>query len=178
MKILKRIGIVLIAVIMLAVLYFVYGLYINPKSPKGAARYENGDTEISIHYYRPLKRDRLIFGSQEDGALVPYGAYWRLGANLITRIKTNKNLALANRELDAGTYGLYTYPYKDHWVLVVHENFRGFSAAEPDPSGVLMKINITTQTLEEPLERFTIYFKEQNIRMRWDTTQVLIPFSE
>ena len=178
MKFLKRTGIVLLSLVLLAILYFAYGLYINPKSPKGVASYEKETTKISIDYYRPFKRDRLIFGSQEDGALVPYGMYWRLGANLITQIKTNKNLTLANRELAAGTYGLYTYPYKDHWVLVVHKNHTGFSASEPDPAGVLMKINLPTQTLEEPKEQFTIDFKDQNIRLRWDTTQVLIPFSE
>ena len=178
MKILKRIGIILLSIIVFAVLYFAYGLYINPKSPKGAATFEKGNTEITVRYYRPYKRDRLIFGTQEDGALVPYGIYWRLGANLKTRITTNKDLTLANRQLAAGTYGLYTYPFKDHWVLIVHENHSGFSAAEPDPTGILMKINIPTQTLEEPLEQFTVDFKEQNIRMRWDTTQVLIPFSE
>ena len=178
MKILKRVGIGLLSIVLLVIGYFIYGLYINPKSPKGAAAYENGDTEIQIRYYRPYKRDRLIFGSQEDGALVPYGMYWRLGANLTTRIKTNKDLAFANRQLPAGSYGLYTYPYADHWVLVVHKNHSGFSASEPDPDGVLMKINIPTQSLEEPLEQFTIDFKDQNLRMRWDTTQILIPFSE
>ncbi len=92
MKTIKRILLIVLSLVVLAGIYFIYGLYINPKSPKGSAKYVNGNTEIHINYYRPYKKDRLIFGALEDGALVPYGQYWRLGANLTTQLKTNKEL--------------------------------------------------------------------------------------
>ena len=41
-----------------------------------------------------------------------------------------------------------------------------------------MKLNLPVESLPEIVEQFTIDFVEQNIRLRWDTTQVLIPFSE
>jgi len=178
MKILKYSLVLLLTVVVVAAAYFVYGIYINPKSPKGMAEYSNGATSIQIRYYRPFKNDRLIFGAQQDGALVPFGEYWRLGANLTTRLQTNTDLSLASRPLPAGTYNLYTYPYQDHWMLVVHEKTGGFSNAEPDPAGIVMRINLPVEYLPETMEQFTIDFVEQNIRLRWDTTQVLIPFSE
>jgi len=178
MKILKYILLTVVSLVVIAAAFFAYGLYINPKSPKGTAEYSSGSTEIDIRYYRPFKNNRLIFGAQEDGALVPYGQYWRLGANLTTRLTTNTDLSFASRSLPAGSYGLYTYPYKDHWLLVVHEKTGGFSNAEPDPAAVVMKLNLPVESLPEVVEQFTIDFLEQNIRLRWDTTQVLIPFSE
>lgn len=176
MKILKNLLIVILSVVIIGVIYFVYGLYINPKSPSGQVEYAKDGTEINIRYYRPLKRDRLIFGTQDDGALVPFGQYWRLGANLTTRIAVNTDISFANRLLKKGSYGLYTYPYADHWMLFVHENDGGLSYNEPDSLGILMKINLPTETLENSIEQFTIDIIDQNIRMRWDTTQVLIPF--
>ena len=63
MKILKYSLVVLLTVVVVAAAYFVYGLYINPKSPKGMAEYSNGATSIQIRYYRPFKNERLIFSS-------------------------------------------------------------------------------------------------------------------
>ena len=175
MKLLKRILFVILLLVGIAGLYFIYGLYINPKSPLDHAEYKMGDTEVSIRYYRPYKNERLIFGTKEDGALVHYGEYWRLGANLTTKLKTNTELSFAGRLLKAGTYGLYTYPEKDNWVVVVHTKTGGFSFAEPDSSGIIMKINTATQVLDKSLEQFTIDFVDNYLRMRWDTTQVTIP---
>ena len=61
---------------------------------------------------------------------------------------------------------------------MVHEKTGGFSNVEPDPAAVVMKFNLPVESLPEVIEQFTIDFVEQNIRLRWDTTQVLIPFSE
>lgn len=175
MKILKRIIILLLLLAGIVGLYLVYSLYINPKSPLGHAEYKNGDTEINIRYYRPFKNDRLIFGAKADDALVPYGEYWRLGANLTTKMEINKRISIGGRSLEAGTYGLYAYPQKENWVLVVNTKTGGISFSEPNPEGVLIKINAATQSLEEPLEQFTIDFVDNFLRMRWDTTQVTLP---
>jgi hypothetical protein len=177
MKTIKRIFLFLLPLIGVAGLYFIYGLYINPKSPLGHVDHTLGETEINIRYYRPYKKDRLIFGTKEEGALIPYGEYWRLGANLTTKIKVSKAISFAGRPLDAGTYGLYAYPEKENWVIVVHTKTGGFSALEPDPAGVIMKVNTATQNLDKPLEQFTIDFVDNYLRMRWDTTQITLPIN-
>ena len=95
MKALKIIIGVVVSLIVLAGLFFVYSLYVNPKSPLGLAEYIDGDKEITVRYYRPFKKDRLIFGDSAEGALVPYGVYLRLGANLTTKLTTNQDLDFA-----------------------------------------------------------------------------------
>ena len=175
MKILKRIFLGILALLLLGGLYFVYGLYINPKSPLGSAHYEKENQTIDIRYYRPYKNDRLIFGDKNENALVPFGLYWRLGANLTTKLTATSDFTFAGRSLPAGSYGLYTYPYAENWVMVVHRNSGGFSAAEPDSEGIVMKVNVPVQTLDSPVEQFTIDFVDHYLRMRWDTTQVVIP---
>ena len=106
---------------------------------------------------------------------MPFGSYWRLGANLTTKLTTNKDLNLAGRLLPKGTYGLYVYPYAENWVLYVHTKTGGFSAVEPDPSGILMKINLPVQQVEQPVEQFTMDFIDNALRMQWDTTKVVLP---
>lgn len=64
MKAIKIIVGILVGFVVIAAAYFAYALYINPKSPMGSAAYSNGDKEISVRYYRPYKKDRLILVKQ------------------------------------------------------------------------------------------------------------------
>ena len=177
MKALKVIIGAVIGLIIIAGLFFVYALYINPTSPKGKASYKNGDKSIHVRYYRPFKKERLIFGGAAQGALVPYGTYWRLGANLTTKISTNQDLIIEGRTLPKGSYGLYTYPYADHWEVYVHNKTWGISYKEPAADGIVMKFKVAVQSTEEAVEQFTIDFVESSLRMCWDTTKVVIPIN-
>ena len=177
MKPIKIILGILISSLILVGSYFAYNLFINPISPRESVKYKSEGKEISISYYRPYKKERLIFGEAAEGALVPYGKYWRLGANLTTKIITNNDLDITGRKLPKGTYGLYTYPYAENWMLVIHETTGRISFSEPDSKGILMKINIPVQAIDNPLEQFTIDFVGSSIRMRWDRTKVIIPIN-
>ena len=177
MKVFKIIIGILLSLVILIGSFLAYNLFINPKSPKDVAEFKKDDKEISVQYYRPYKNERLIFGELDNGALVPYGSYWRLGANLTTKITTNKNLNFAGRNLPRGTYGLYAYPYAENWIVIVHEKTGRISLTEPDSKGILMKINLPVQKLDKSLEQFTIDFVESSLRMRWDNTKVVIPIN-
>ena len=177
MKPIKIILGILLSLFILGISYFTYNLFINPISPRESVEYKNKGKEINISYYRPYKKERLIFGEATDGALVPYGKYWRLGANLTTKVITNQDLNIAGRKLPKGTYGLYTYPYAENWVLVIHETTGRISFSEPDSNGIIMKINIPVKSIDKPLEQFTIDFVGSSIRMRWDRTKVIIPIN-
>mgnify|MGYP001405255412 FL=1 len=177
MKPIKIILGILISSLILVGSYFAYNLFINPISPRESVKYKSEGKEISISYYRPYKKERLIFGEAAEGALVPYGKYWRLGANLTTKIITNNDLDITGRKLPKGTYGLYTYPYAENWMLVIHETTGRISFSEPDSKGILMKINIPVQAIDNSLEQFTIDFVGSSIRMRWDRTKIIIPIN-
>lgn len=177
MKVFKIIIGVLLSLVILTGCFLAYNLFINPKSPKDVAEFKKDDNEISVQYYQPYKNERLIFGELDNGALVPYGYYWRLGANLTTKITTNQDLNFAGRSLPKGSYGLYAYPYAENWVVIVHEKTGRISFSEPDSKGILMKINLPVQKLDKSLEQFTIDFVESSLRMRWDKTKVVIPIN-
>ena len=181
MNLFKKISIAVLILILAVVGYFYYALFINPKSPQGTAVFDKDDLKMEVTYYRPYKKGRLIFGDESQGALLPYGKYWRLGANLATKIEVNQAITFAGVELKAGSYRLYAYPQESYWELIIHTNSFGSSAQEPDPEGIIARINLEKSSLNEIVEQFTITFEEspQNIllRIRWDTTEINIPIN-
>ena len=81
----KKIFIGIGVVIIVFVLWSVYGLFFAPKkSPPATASFSDKGLDIKVSYSQPSKRGRLIFGEEKGGALLPYGKYWRLGANAAT----------------------------------------------------------------------------------------------
>ena len=172
-------GIVIFLLVVVA--YFYYNLFISPSSPKDTVTYSKDDLTIEVVYSRPFKKDRLIFGSKDDGALVPFDAYWRLGANAASTFESSKEIAFAGRSLAPGKYRLYAIPQADHWVVVLNEEAGKFGYSEPDYNKDVMRVNVASAQLLTPIEQFTIDILEGNesltLRMRWDTTAVSIPLN-
>ena len=79
----------IIGVLVLAFIGYVAYMVLNPVSPKETVSYSSEISDLEVVYSRPYKKDRLIFGSEEDGALVPFGKYWRTGANAATTFETS-----------------------------------------------------------------------------------------
>jgi hypothetical protein len=81
---------ILIGAVILVVVLGAAMAYLNYRSrtlsPSGSGTITNGDLTVSVSYSRPSVRGRVIFGTKEQNALQPYGAYWRLGANESTEI--------------------------------------------------------------------------------------------
>ena len=87
-------------------------------SPMGMARITLDDTYVKVVYSRPYKRGREnIFGTEESGALVPYGQIWRTGANEATELTTTGDLRIAGQALAAGTYSIFTVPGPEEWSV-------------------------------------------------------------
>jgi hypothetical protein len=103
----------IVGVLVIAFVGYVAYMLINRVSPKDSVGYSSDNANFEVVYSRPYKKDRLIFGSEEDGALVPFGKYWRTGANANTTFETNKDILFGDQELAAGKYGLYTFPNED-----------------------------------------------------------------
>ena len=181
MNLFKKISIAVLILILAIVGYFYYALFINPKSPQGSAVFTKDDLKMEVTYSRPHKNGRLIFGNESQGALLPNGKYWRLGANLATKIEVNQAITFAGVDLEAGSYRLYAYPQESYWELVVHADPFGLGTQETDPAGIIARINLDKINLIKVVDQFTIDFEKspKNIimRMRWDTTEINIPIN-
>lgn len=176
-KILLGIGVVFL----LFVLWIVYGLLIaTPVSPPTTATYNEGGLEISVDYSQPSKKGRLIFGEEKDGALQPYGKYWRLGANAATEIYFNKDVTFGGEPIKAGTYRMYAVPGPNTFKVTLNSEVDVFfGVAEPDPELDIVTVDTPVQKTASEVETFTIDFSGNNtdvtINFSWDQTLFTIP---
>ena len=170
----------IIGVLVLAFVGYVTYMLINPLSPKDTVGYSSDNSTFEVVYSRPYKNDRLIFGSEEDGALVPFGKYWRTGANAATTFETSSDVLFNGEELKAGKYALYTFPFANSWtVRLSSESDVFFAVSEPDRENVVLKTEVPIEKLDKPLEQFTIGFSKDStmvkMNLMWDRIGVSIP---
>ena len=175
----KKIFIGLLTIFLLIISFFIYGIYIKPKSPKGESSIKHNNLELKVSYYRPYKKNRLIFGYKKDSALVPFNEYWRLGANFATVLSSNKSISFAGKNLNSGSYRMYAIPNPESWEVFINSEAGAFRFYPPDKKNDVLSVNIPIKEMDESLEQFTIDFNKDsigiNLRMRWDKTKILIP---
>ena len=82
-------------------------------SPKASLMQNVGTTEITINYNRPGVKNRQIWG-----ALVPYDAVWRTGANEATTIQFSEDVLINGQKLAKGLYSLHTIPGRENWTII------------------------------------------------------------
>ena len=154
---LKKILIGVGALLVVLTAAFFYLNYRNrTMSPPGSASLTNDDLSVSITYSRPSVRGRLIFGTKEQGALQPYGQYWRLGANEATEITFNKDVNFNGSQVKAGTYWIYAIPQEGGFEIILNTELPPWGAFEPDHSFDLLKTRVPVEKTASSVEQFTI----------------------
>ncbi len=176
-KIFIGIGIIVIAL----VAYLLYAFFLAPrKSPAKTTTYNDRGLDIKVIYSQPSKRGRLIFGEAKDGALQPYGKYWRLGANAATEITFSKDITFAGNPINAGSYRMYAVPGATSFQISLNSELGvNFTAAgEPDYSLDVLKVDVPVESVTET-EQFVINFGSDdsgvNMDFVWDKTRVRVP---
>ena len=176
MKIL-RIILVVLAVLASAFVFFRF-YYTKSFSPSASEKFEKNDLVITVDYCHPSKKDRLIFGDEKDKALVPFGKWWRTGANEATVIKFSRDVIIAGKPLKSGTYTLFTIPEKDNWTIIFNQEVGQWGLSYDEKKNVMTVPAPSSQT-SDSAEQFKINFVEQadgaDMILHWDTTQVVIP---
>ncbi len=177
-KIFIGIGIVIIAVVG----FIVYRVMTAPRlSPTEDTGFIYNDLNIKVAYSRPYKKGRLIFGDEKDNALVPYGKYWRLGANEATQITFTKNVNFAGSPVNAGTYRMYSIPDMAVWKVVLNSELGNWGYFEPDYDLDVVKVDATAVSMPSETEQFTIGFSSDSLGVKmdflWDKTLVRVPIT-
>ncbi|BDD01574.1 DUF2911 domain-containing protein [Persicobacter psychrovividus] len=154
-------------------------------SPMDTVKYENDLFSLQITYGRPFKKDRLIFGTKEEGALVPYGEIWRTGANDATEIMVTKDITINGQPVPEGKYSVYTIPGERDWTVAINKKI-GYWGKSPvsevfEPEQDLLRVQVPSQQLAKTMDQFTMTVVPSTSAnkltwvMSWDKTQVRIP---
>lgn len=165
----------ILALIALSVSYFMKRKS-TQLSPQAKIEFSEKGLNIKIVYCQPSKKGRLIFGPLEDGALQPFGQYWRLGANEASTIETNKDLMMANHKMPKGMYSVYAIPGKETWEIGFNKVVNRWGASEPDYNKDLFSVEIPVNYTSDSKEQFTISIIKNEIIFWWDTSKAVLPF--
>ncbi|HEU0054528.1 MAG TPA: DUF2911 domain-containing protein, partial [Longimicrobium sp.] len=151
------------------------GRGMGPLSPRDSVVADVGGAHLAIDYGRPFKRGRAVVGG-----IVPLNQVWRTGANAATGFRTTRDLEIRGTTIPAGAYTLWTLPTLTGWKLIVNRE-TGQWGTEYKEAQDLARLDMDVAEVAPPVEQFTIAIDPAGeggtIRMRWDTTEVSIPFT-
>jgi hypothetical protein len=152
-------------------------------SPQAKANFEHDGVKLDIVYCRPYKKGRLIFGSKDEGALQPYGNYWRIGANEATTFETNKTLIIDGKELKTGKYQIYAVPQEENWNICWNTEWDRWGAQEAnhETDEVMVTVPVNNESSFEEQLRLSFTPPDSiggtSLVIHWDKTEVLVPIT-
>ncbi len=172
-----------VGVILLAFVAFIVYSNLFPKSPKKTTEFSDRGLDIKVSYSQPYKKGRLIFGEEKDGALQPYGKYWRLGANAATEITFSKDVNFAGKAVKAGSYRMYAVPGASTFQVSLNSELGVFlGVQEPDYTLDVVKVDVPVITTNNEVEQFVINFASDSVGVNmdfvWDKIQVRVPITQ
>jgi len=143
-------------------------------SPAGTAEVSLAGKTITINYSRPYMKGRKIMGG-----LVPYGQWWRTGADDATALKTPVDLEIGGAKVPAGSYTLYTLPSEGTWKLIINKQ-TGQWGTEYDGKQDLVRVDMKKSALPSQMEQFTVEFVQKGAKaaeliLEWEKTKLSVP---
>jgi hypothetical protein len=138
---------VLIAAVLIVSLVDAQAPLRTPRVSQGAKISQTiGLSDISISYCRPGVKGREIWG-----ALLPYDAVWRAGANEPTLITFSDDVTIEGKKLGAGTYRFVVIPSKTGgWALIFNSEVKNWGTVyEAKYDTLKIMVNPETGSNEE-----------------------------
>lgn len=171
MQLRNALALVLVMTLLSGITFAQQGLSRTWVSPKASVSQTIAFTQIDINYFRPLVKDREIWGK-----LVPYGTIWRAGANNNTTISFSTAVMVNGNELAAGTYGLHTIPGEKEWTVIFSNNNHLWGSFRYDESEDALRITVAPQSgpHQEALQ-FSFAEVSQNsatVELAWEKVRV------
>jgi len=135
-----------------------------------------GLTDIKLEYYRPSMKGRVIFGELEK-----YGKIWRTGANKNTIITFSRAVEIDGKELEGGSYAIYTKPNLESWEVYFYTDIDSWGVPEDwNTDKIALQTTVPSVKLNRTIETMTINI--DNIRessadlgIMWEQTYVAVP---
>jgi len=135
--------------------------------------------KIELNYSRPNIKGRVVF--KEKSELAPLGQVWRTGANSVTKIKFTDVVVMGGKNIDTGTYAIWTIPGKKEWTIILNKDYKnwGTQYAQADD---YFRFTVTAESMKESVETFTMQFADIKpesceIHLMWGTVAVRIPIT-
>jgi Protein of unknown function (DUF2911) len=153
---------------------FAYGQ--EPLSPPARTSVTIGGKKLTLAYSSPSIRGRKIMGG-----LVPYGRWWRTGADNATTLQTDADLDMGGLKVPKGTYTIYTLPNATEWQLIVNKQ-TGQWGTEYNQRQDLGRVKMNLAQTPALVDSLKIDLSSTGgnkglLKMTWERTEVSVPFT-
>lgn len=135
-----------------------------------------GKTQLTLNYYAPGVRGRVIWGG-----LVPFDQVWVTGAHSANKFEISSDIKINGQVIKAGIYGLFTIPGKDKWTFILNTNYEQHLSDDYDQKDDVFRLDIKPiQT--EMTQRLTFELKEKSRKegeliFNWENLSFSVPFN-
>jgi hypothetical protein len=148
----------------------------EPLSPPARTSVTINDKKLLIAYSSPFIRGRKIMGG-----LVPYGQWWRTGADNATTFQTDADLDLGGLKVPKGIYTIYTLPGASEWQLIINKQ-TGQWGTEYNQRQDLGRVKMNLAQTPALVDSFKIELlwtggNKGLLKMTWERTEVSVPFT-
>jgi hypothetical protein len=148
----------------------------EPLSPPARTSVTINGKKLIIAYSSPFIRGRKIMGG-----LVPYGHWWRTGADNATTFQTDAALDLGGLRVPKGTYTIYTLPGATEWQLIINKQTGQWGTEynqRQDLGRVKMNLTQTPALVDSfKIELLSTGGNKGLLKMTWERTEVSVPFN-
>lgn len=142
-----------------------------PASQHGTVSQTINTTVVSIAYDRPVARGRTLFGT--DG-IVASDALWTPGANRATIIEFSRDVRVADHDVPAGKYSLWTIPRDGDWTFILNRTWDTHHAIYPGDVDDVLRTELSVRQGAH-METLAYYFPvvgpyEATLHIHWGQT--------
>lgn len=145
----------------------------TPPRPSPGAKVTQtvGTTDLTVSYSRPAVKGRAIWG-----ALVPFGAPWRTGANEATQFVCSDDIMVEGQKLPAGSYALVTIPTAERWTVAFSTQKDMWGAFAYEQKNDALRVTVKPVAAEH-VERMQFSFDDPTadavtLNLRWEKLSV------
>ncbi|MDX1383167.1 MAG: DUF2911 domain-containing protein [Thermoanaerobaculia bacterium] len=135
-------------------------------SKNGRAEGTIGDASVVVTYGRPKVKGRQVWG-----ALVPYGAVWRAGADEANTVTFSTDVEVEGNAVPAGTYSLFFLPTEDEWTVILNKVANQWGAFRYDEGQDQMRAKVEPEAADH-VEELTIEVTSDGLLFRWEELAV------
>ena len=174
----KKMLLPLIAV--LACSYLTAQVPMPQASPTATVSQNFGVGKITLVYSRPSIKGRTLF--MENSDLAPVGKLWRTGANAATRLSFTDKVTFGGKDIDTGSYALYTIPGQSEWEIILNKDVNSNTGNYKQSEDVARFKVPAENSSGLNVETFTMEFlnlkpESCDLTLIWGNTIVVIPIT-
>lgn len=144
-------------------------------SPSTITMASVGKTHLHIRYHSPGVKGRVIWGG-----LVPYDQVWVTGAHTATSLQINNPISINGRQIDTGTYAIFTIPGSKEWTFILNRNHSQHLADDYSATDDVLRLQIKPEA-NDMTQRLSYEISSTGdnkgvIIMKWEKIRIDVPF--